>query len=255
VVTASILRLVGVTRLSSSIELNVPRAPAAVPSVDLLRPSEYTAALIQTLRSQPERMRGARVLEMGCGSGVVLAALGALGASGLCGVDVEHSAIEQASNLLDVLGYGHIAELYRGDMWRPVKGRSFDLVVANLPHFPTDSKSFPGRFPSWSWGGTDGRDMLDRFLGGLAEHLVPGGRAVITHNAFVGLERSRDIVHRRDLVLRVVKTTMVHISGEKLDCMTSSVLHDEKDRSIHRYGPYAFGEMHIVEIGAPRTIG
>jgi release factor glutamine methyltransferase len=248
------LWLVGVTRLSSSTELNVPRPPAAVPSVDLLRPSEYTAVLIQTLRSQPERVRGVRALEMGCGSGVVLAALGVLGASGLCGVDVEHEAIEQASNLLDVLGYGHIAEFYRGDMWRPVTGRSFDLVVANLPHFPTDFKSFPGRFPSWSWGGADGRDMLDRFLGGLAEHLAPGGRAVITHNAFVGLERSRDIVHDRDLALRVVKTTMVHISGEKLDRMTMSVLRDEKDRSIHRYGPYAFGEMHIVEIGAPETI-
>ena len=89
-----------------------------------------------------------------------------VGASGLCGVDVEHDAIEQASKLLDTLGYGHIAEFYRGDMWRPVTGRSFDLVVANLPQFPTDFKTSSGRFPSWSWGGTDGRDMLDRFLGG-----------------------------------------------------------------------------------------
>jgi release factor glutamine methyltransferase len=240
--------------LSSSIELNVPRSPAALPLVDLLRPSEYTAVLIQTLQSQPELVRGARVLEMGCGSGVVLAALGALGASGLCGVDVEHNAVEQASVLLDVLGYGHITELYRGDMWRPVTGRRFDLIVANLPHFPTDFKSIPGRFPSWSWGGTDGRDILDRFLCGLTEHLVPGGRAVITHNAFVGLERSREILHDRDLALRVVRTTMVHISSEKLDRMTSSVLRDEDDRSIHRYGPYAFGEMHIVEIGSPETI-
>ena len=253
--TASNLWLVGVTRLSSIIELNIPRAPAVVPSVDLLRPSEYTAVLIQALRSKPERVRGARVLEMGCGSGVVLAALGALGASGLCGVDVEHDAIEQASKLLDTLGYGHIAEFYRGDMWRPVTGRSFDLVVANLPQFPTDFKTFSGRFPSWSWGGTDGRDMLDRFLGGLANHLGPGGSAVITHNAFVGLERSCDIVQNRDLAVRVVKTTMLHISGEKLALMTGSVLRDEMDRSIYRYGPYAFGEMHIVEIGAPETIG
>ena len=61
-------------------------------------------------------------------------------------------------------------------------------------------------------------------------------------------------MHDRDLASRVVKTTMVHISGEKLDRTTMSVLRDEKDRSIHRYGPYAFGEMHIVEIGAPETI-
>ena len=54
----------------------------------------------------------------------------------------------------------------------------------------------PGRLPTWSAGGADGRALLDPFLEGLAAHLAPGGRAVITHNAFVGLERSREIVAR-----------------------------------------------------------
>ena len=30
--------------------------------------------------------------------------------------------------------------------------------------------------------------------------------------------------------------------------MTASVLAVQDGRTIHRYGPYAFGEMHIVEI-------
>ena len=37
--------------------------------------------------------------------------------------------------------------------------------------------------------------------------------------------------------------------------MTKAVLAAQDGRSIHRYGPYAFGEMHIVEIAAPGTIG
>ena len=32
--------------------------------------------------------------------------------------------------------------------------------------------------------------------------------------------------------------------------MTPAVLRAEEGRSLHRYGPYAFGEMHIVEIAA-----
>ena len=47
--------------------------------VPALRPSEYTAALIQVLRAHPEKVRGANVLEVGSGSAVVLAALGAMG--------------------------------------------------------------------------------------------------------------------------------------------------------------------------------
>jgi release factor glutamine methyltransferase len=30
--------------------------------------------------------------------------------------------------------------------------------------------------------------------------------------------------------------------------MTPSVLRAEQGRSIHRYGPYAFGDMHVVEL-------
>jgi protein-L-isoaspartate O-methyltransferase len=62
--------------------------------VPTLRPSEYTAALIQVLRAHPEKVRGANVLEIGSGSAVVLAALGDLGAASLCGVDIEHDAID-----------------------------------------------------------------------------------------------------------------------------------------------------------------
>ena len=59
-----------------------------------LRPSEYTAALIQVLHARADSVRGAKVLEIGSGSGVVLAALGELGAASLCGIDIEEDAVE-----------------------------------------------------------------------------------------------------------------------------------------------------------------
>jgi release factor glutamine methyltransferase len=106
-----------------------------------------------------------------------------------------------------------------------------------------------GRLPTWSAGGPDGRLLLDRFLEGLAGHLAPSGSAVITHNAFVGLERSARLLQRYGLRLSVVSTTLVHIPREKLECMTRAVLDAEDGRSIHRYGPYVFADMHVVEIG------
>jgi release factor glutamine methyltransferase len=215
--------------------------------VPALRPSEYTAALIQVMRAHPEKVRGADVLEIGSGSAVVLAALGALGAASLCGVDIEHDAVEAGGLLLDELGHA-AAELHQGDMWLPVAGRRFDLVVANLPHFPMAPVEVSGRLPSWSSGGSDGRWLLDAFLEGLAVHLAPGGRAVITHNAFVGLERSREIAEQHGLALSVVLTTLVYIPGDKIGRMTPAVLRAEQGRSIHRYGPYTFGDMHIVEL-------
>ena len=221
--------------------------PAIVPA---LRPSEYTAALIQALHADRDRVRGARVLEIGSGSGIVLAALGAMGAAALCGVDIEPDAVAAGRRLLDERGLGATSEVHRGDMWLPVAGRRFDLIVANLPHFPMEPVPVAGRLPTWSSGGTDGRWLLDPFLEGLPVHLAPGGRAVLSHNAFVGLDRSRAIVHGHGLSFRVVSTVLVYIAEEKLARITPAVLRAEEGRSLHRYGPYTFGEMHIVEIGA-----
>jgi release factor glutamine methyltransferase len=225
-------------------------ADFASAAIAALRPSEYTAALIQVLRAQAASARGAHALEVGSGSGVVLAAIAELGAASLCGVDIESAAVASGALLLHRLGHGDKIEMQHGDMWRPLDGRRFDLVAANLPQFPMEPREYGGRLPSWSSGGPDGRRLLDRFLAGLAAHLAPGGRAIITHNGFVDLEITRDLVARDGLSLRVAMTVLVNLSGEKLDLMSRNVLLAEEGRSIFRYGPYAFGEMHVVEIGA-----
>lgn len=223
------------------------------PTVPAMRPSEYTAALIQALRADAGRIRNARVLEIGSGSGVVLAVMGALGAASLCGVDIEDEAIASSALLLGELGHGGIVDLHCGDMWRPVAGRRFDLIGANLPHFPMEPVEVAGRLPTWSAGGADGRMLLDPFLAGLADHLAPGGRAVITHNGFVDLGSSRDLLARSGLSLRITLSTLVYISPEKLALMTADVLSAEEGHTIHRYGPHTFAEMHIVEIAAAGT--
>jgi hypothetical protein len=236
-----------------------PAGPAAEdippPAISALRPSEYTASLLQVLRKRADWVRGANALEIGFGSGVVLAAIGDLGAASLCGVDIENAAVASGALLLHQLGYGNTAELHRGDMWRPVGRRRFDLITANLPHFPMEPFEVAGRLPSWSSGGANGRRLLDRFLGGLVYHLAPSGRAIITHNAFVDIERSRAMLALDGLSLQIAMSVLVHVSSEKLDLMTQSILNAEDGRSIYRYGPYAFAQMHIVEIGARGALG
>src|SRR5262249_33283498 len=148
--TASGREMTGSPEASGGAQGEVPAPPRA------LRPSEYTAALIQAVRVRHAWVCGRHALELGSGSGVVLAAMGALGAASLCGVDIESEAVAHSKLLLDHLGHCAIAELYQGDMWLPVSGRRFDLIVANLPHFPMEPHEFGGRLPTWSSGGTNG---------------------------------------------------------------------------------------------------
>lgn len=224
-------------------EANIPFA---------LRPSEYTAALIQALHAERDHVRGVDALEIGSGSGVVVAALASFGAATVCGVDIEPTAVEAGRTLMGSFGHGATYEFLQGDMWRPVAGRRFGLIAANLPHFAMEHVEIPGRLPTWSSGGPDGRELLDRFLEGLPAHLEPGGRAVLTHNGFVGLDRSREILAHHRLTLRVLSSLLVHIPTEKLARMTSAVLSRELGKSIHQVGPYDFADMHIVEVSAAR---
>ena len=219
-------------------------------ALHVLRPSEYTAALIQTLLGMPRLVRGAHALEIGSGSGVVLAALMGLGAASVCGIDSEDQAILAGEAMMDAVGSA--AELHRGDLWQPVGDRRFGLVVSNLPQFPTDSDDFPGRLPSWSHGGCDGRRLLDPFLDALAEHLTPNGRAIITHNAFVGLAETRRRLGQSGLGATILRTVMVTVPSEKLKVMSPEIRIREEGRTIHTLGAYSFARVYILEIGARR---
>lgn len=214
----------------------------------LLRPSEYTAALIQALLDRPQWVAGARTLEIGFGSGVVLAAVAQLGAASLCGVDCEEDAIQAGTAMLGQMDVA--AELHRGVLWAPVAGRQFDLIIANLPHFPTEAHHFAGRLPSWSHGGHDGRQLLDPFLEGLADHLAPGGRAVITHNAFVDLAETQKRLSAQGLAASILSTVLLALPQEKAAVMSPDIRAREDSRTIYTLGGYSFARMYILEIGA-----
>lgn len=219
---------------------------------DTLRPSEYTAALIQALLGRPATVAGARVLEIGSGSGVILAALSRLHPAALCGVDTEEAAIEAGEALMRHLGVS--AEFFRGELWAPVEGRRFDLIISNLPHFPTEAERFPGRLPSWSRGGQNGRRYLDPFLAGLSAHLAPTGRAVIAHNAFVGLDQTRRQLAQAGFAATILSTTLLALPEYKLAAMSPSVRAREDGRTIFSFGSHSFAEMHILDIARSESV-
>ena len=217
-------------------------------AADRFRPSDYTAALVRCILQHGDWAREADVLDIGCGSGVLLAAAGSAGAARLCGVDIEPQAVAAAATLLEGLGHAPRLELHEGEMFAPVAGRQFDLVLANLPHFPMDTAAVDGRLASWSAGGADGRKLVDRFVDGLAAHLAPGGHALLMHNDFIGLDQTHRAAARQGLTVAVAEAIMVPLPKAKLAVMTPEVLQRETGLSIHRFGDYAFGTVSVLVI-------
>jgi release factor glutamine methyltransferase len=106
----------------------------------------------------------------------------------------------------------------------------------------------PGRRSTWSVGGTDGRRLLDRFIDELPMRLQPGGRAIITHNGFVDIALSLLLLAGNGLKCAALQSILVPLAEEKMARVSKSLIESEINRSLHQYGPYSFGEVHVVEI-------
>lgn len=141
---------------------------------DVYPPSEDSELLIDAL----DVRRGERVLEIGCGSGVVSIHCALAGAEVVCG-DVNPRAV--ALTRMNAAANGAVLEAVETDVYSNVEGR-FDLVLFNLPYLPVEEGE--GLARAWS-GGPDGLGPLPRLLDGAPKHLLPGGRVVVVTSSLM----------------------------------------------------------------------
>jgi len=223
-------------------------ANAAGAGPELWRPSEYTALLLHALQTRARHLVRGAVLELGVGSGLLLSAMGNLGATRLVGTDIDHRALAAARDLL--AEQGQTAELLAGDIWQPLQGRCFALIVANPPQFPMTTMALRDRAPSWSDGGYDGRRVLDPLLRGLRAHLEEGGHALLAHNAFLGLARTRELLAEQGLCHRRLGSALVPLSPEKRAIMAPAVVAGAQRGTLHQIGGHCFARVDILMIAA-----
>lgn len=150
-------------------------------------PQEDTDLLIGALRDEPLPY-GATVLDVGTGSGA-LAIEAARRGTHVTAVDVSWRAVCAArlNARLDRLP----VRTQHGNLFAPVRGQSFDLILANPPYVPTPDTGRPPRGAARSWdAGRDGRLVLDRICGEAPALLRPGGVLLFVHSALSSPDRT-----------------------------------------------------------------
>ena len=116
--------------------------------------------------------RGERVLEMGCGTGIISVHCARNGA-GVTAVDVNPNAVEctrrnASANGVDV-------EVLHSDLFSDVEGE-FNLILFNPPYLPVMET---GELETaWS-GGEGGMEGIGSFLEGVPSHLTDNGRVLL----------------------------------------------------------------------------
>ncbi len=125
---------------------------------------------------------GASVCELGVGSGAISLALASERPDlTVAGVELSPDALKWAELNLKQLALPNVTFLH-GDLFAPVAGRTFDLIVANLPYIPeSDRDKLPPNVRGYEpdealFGGADGLDVIARALEQSPSFLNPGGR-------------------------------------------------------------------------------
>jgi len=130
--------------------------------------------LAHTLEHAPElapATEADRALDMGTGSGVG-AVFAARRGWQVVAVDINPQAVRCARINASLNGLEGRVEARRGDLFFPIAGQRFDLVMFNPPYF----RGRPQGALEAAWRG---HDVLERFASGLRKALRPGGRALL----------------------------------------------------------------------------
>ncbi|HEX7745338.1 MAG TPA: putative protein N(5)-glutamine methyltransferase [Micromonosporaceae bacterium] len=152
-------------------------------------PRRRTELLVRRAVALAGATAGVTVVDLGCGSGAVGAAVAAqLDGAALFAVDIEPAAVRCARRNLAPLG-GHV---YAGDLYDPLPARlrgHVDVLVANVPYVPTDAVDLmPPEARIYEPlvtldGGPDGLDVVRRVAAGARDWLAPGGHLLVETGA------------------------------------------------------------------------
>ena len=230
--------------MKTTLTLGELQLPGAVQSADPFRLSEYSCAMIGALRKHVPYGSAKDVLDIGVGSGILLAAASMLGADRLFGIDVDEEAIARTGHLMSLLSPPRTANLVVGDMWSGFPGQKFDLIVANLPQFPASGEeALPGRRPFWSVAGPSGDKFIRRFLSGVAANLNADGFAILTQTCWVDMGAALDEA-AEEIDATIIEKFVIQITPDKIASMSSQVLNSCENGLIH-IGPFVFADVYI----------
>lgn len=125
------------------------------------------------------------ILDLCAGTGVLAMLAAREHRADVFAVDISRRAI--LNTRINAQLNGVTVTAIRGDLFAPLDGRRFDLIVSNPPYLPSANGSPGSHSSARAWdAGPSGREYLDRICREAPAHLRPGGSLLLVHSSVCG---------------------------------------------------------------------
>lgn len=164
-------------------------------------PREDSRLMVEVLEKHD--FSGKHVLDMGTGTGILAYVALQQGAEAVTAVDVNPVALR---NAMENIGESEVdvnrAVFVESDLFKKVS-ESFDVIVFNPPYVPGEEELGTEEEKAWR-GGEQGREVTDRFIEKIGQHLVETGEVFLLQSSLNDVELTRDRFEDRGFTVEIV---------------------------------------------------
>jgi len=168
---------------------------------------------------------GVEVLDVGTGCGI-LAILAAEKGAGVIAIDLSPYAIQSAKENAALNNVQNKITFVQAGLLTAFNEKAkFDLILFNAPYLPStecEMESWIGR--SWA-GGSDGRQVIDRFIFEAPSHLKANGRILLMQSTLANVEKTIQKFEEQNMkaIIKAERKlpffeTLILIEAEKRPC-------------------------------------
>ena len=134
------------------------------------------------------------------------------GSTGFVGKVLVEKALEQGHEIKtlvrDMNKLGELkdkVEVIQGDLFSSLRQDAFfDLILFNAPYLPVTEEE-PRSWIDYAWsGGLTGREIIDRFITQVSDHLKPNGRVLLVQSTLSDVEQTLKEFHQRGFKATIV---------------------------------------------------
>ena len=120
--------------------------------------------------------------------------------------DINYNALELAEKNFKINNIDTI-KLEFGDLFEPVKDKKFDVILFNTPYLPTDSDDIINDDLNYAFdGGLDGRNVIDRFINQVSNHLNDKGIVQMIQSSLSDNEKTLNMFDRNGFIAEIAES-------------------------------------------------